>query len=176
MDVWLRLATEGSGHTFVLPAKFGASASHDGSEVVVTTLLAGAMNGKSGPTGEMEWDLATVHDEDRALTVNIENRGKPLDGRYHLVAVNKDGSRHPMDDTHFRDFRRMGPRVYFRMDVALADVDHFELVPFKDRHKFFFNGLKVPWNKPAEVSNLSAAVADQVMRLIQSRHNESATF
>ena len=53
--------------------------------------------------------------------MNIENRVKPLDGRYHLVAVNKDGSRHPMDDTHFRDFRRMGPRVYFRMDVALAD-------------------------------------------------------
>ncbi|TWU37855.1 Methicillin resistance mecR1 protein [Novipirellula aureliae] len=148
MDVWLRLATERGGHVFVLPAKTGASASHNGSEVVITTLLAGSMNGKSGPSGEMQWDLATVHAEDRELTVNIENRGKRLDGRYHLVAVNRDGSRHPMDDTHFRDFQRMGPHAYFHMDVALEDVDHFELIPFRDRHKFFFNGLEVP--VPAE--------------------------
>lgn len=169
LDVWLRLATERGGHTFVLTANTGASASHDGGELVVTALLAGRMNERSDSTGEMQWDLATAHDQNRELTVNIENRGNRLDGRYHLVAVEKDGSRHPMDHTHFWDFQRMGPHASFQMDVALDDLDHFELVPFKDRHKFFFNGLEVPRKESAGIADLSGAIAERVVRVIQTQ-------
>ncbi|MHC1768881.1 MAG: M56 family metallopeptidase [Verrucomicrobiia bacterium] len=174
MDIWLRLAIQASGQTFRLAAKTGASASHDGSEVVITTLLAGSANGRSGATGEMQWDLATVHGQDRELVLNMENRGKPLRGQYHLVAVTKDGSRYPMDHTHFWDFQRMRRHAYFRMDVALADVSHFELIPFKSRSKFFFNGLEVPGQRLPAVQELGssidmeAAVADRVVRVIQS--------
>lgn len=49
-----------------------------------------------------------------------------------------------MDSTHFWDFGQMNRHAYFLMDVALPDVDHFELIAFKNRDKFFFNGLNVP--------------------------------
>jgi serine/threonine protein kinase len=152
IDVWLRIATERPGHTFVLPAKRTASAKHAGSELVITELLAGSMSGRQGPTGEMQWDQANAAYEDRELTLNIENRGQLLEGRYHLVAVEKDGSRHPMDSTHFWDFRKMNAHAYFQIDAALEDVAHFELIPFKNRHKFFFNGLEVPRDESTAAS------------------------
>ncbi|MBP8303903.1 MAG: hypothetical protein KBE04_07240 [Phycisphaerae bacterium] len=153
LDVWLRIAVSSPGKTLVLGAKEGASAPSDASEIVVASLLEGGMNGKgSGPDGPMLWDLSTAQDQDRRTTVNLENRGDLLRGRYHLVAVKKDGSRHPMDHTHFWDFKTMNRHAYFLMDVALPDVDHFELVPFKDRDKFFFNGLEVPRDKLPELS------------------------
>lgn len=144
IDVWMRIATQDKGPVVVLDGKEGASKFVGGGELVITKLLPGSTSGKSGPTGEMEWDTSKVRDQDRALTVNLENRGKLLEGRFHLVAVKKDGSRHPLDHTHFWDFRRTGSHGYFHMDIALPDLDHFELIPFKNRHKFFFNGLEVP--------------------------------
>jgi Zn-dependent protease with chaperone function len=171
IDVWLRIVTSRPGNTIVLRAEDGALAQWNGIEVVVTSLLEGVMNGRgSDPGGGMIWDLSSAHDRDRATTVNIENRGNILRGRYHLVAVNKDGSRHPMNHTHFWDFGRMNRHAYFQMDVALADVEHFELIPFKDRHKFFFNGLKVPTKVPADIDGFGVAVADAVVRVIKTQN------
>ena len=170
LDVWLRLVTARPGRTFVLAATNGASAEADGSKLVITQLFAGMAGGESTPTGEIQWDAATLRSQDRALTINLENRGRLLDGRYHLVAVTKDGVRHPMDHTHFRDFRRSGSHAYFQMDVALADVEHFELVPFSDRHKFFFNGLEVPpcWGESAV--GLDHAGADKLKAALSAFH------
>ncbi|MCH7228904.1 M56 family metallopeptidase [Haloferula sp. A504] len=145
IDVWLRVVTEDSGPVFSIPAVEGAVATLDGSELVITRLFAGSASGRGDGTGAMEWDMTTLQDQDRTLTLNIRNRGRLLAGRYHVVAVTKDGARHPMDDRHFREFRGNGGRhAYVRMDVALDEVDHFEVIPFKARHKFFFNGLDVP--------------------------------
>ena len=173
IDVWLRIATSASGKPIVLKAEDGASTRLGRSEILVTSVLEGSMNGRgSGPDGKMIWDLSSAHEQDRTMTVNLENRGDVLRGRYHLVAVTRDGVRHPMDDTHFWDFARMNRNAYFRMDVAVKDLDYLELVPFKDRHKFFFNGLEVPREKLPELSRqtakkIEAWASDGPLRLSQ---------
>jgi beta-lactamase regulating signal transducer with metallopeptidase domain/protocatechuate 3,4-dioxygenase beta subunit len=162
IDVWLRLATQASGPVFKIPAKEGASVTQDGSELVVTKLFAGSANGRGGPTGEMVWDATTVHNQDREVTLNIQNRGEPLNGRFHLVAVTHDEVRHPMDSPHFCDFGRSARGyAYFQLYLPLEHINHFELIPFKGRHKFFFNGLDVP-RRPLPV--LSGASRERLER------------
>ncbi|HKK18127.1 MAG TPA: HEAT repeat domain-containing protein, partial [Opitutales bacterium] len=143
MDVWLRVAVNDTGPVFSIPPIEGAMATRNGSELVVTELFAGTANGRTGPTGGMAWDFSSLRDQDRSLTLNLENRGRSLKGRYLVVAVSDDGSRHSVL-TSFQNFLDKGPKIYVRIDVPLGDVDHFELIPFKGRHKFFFNGLEVP--------------------------------
>ena len=92
----------------------------------------------------MKWDVSSATEKDRETTVNIENRGKLLSGRYYPVGVKKDGSRAPLNHSHFWDFRKMNSHAYFQLDVALPDLERIELIPFGDRPKFFFNGLEVP--------------------------------
>jgi beta-lactamase regulating signal transducer with metallopeptidase domain len=146
IDIWLRVVSQGAGPIFSIPAAEGAAASRDGSDLVITKLFAGTANGRGdGPTGEMVWDMATVHAQDRSVTVNLQNRSQVIGGRYHVVAVTKDGVRYPMDHKHFIDFsNNKGHSSYVQLDVPPDELDHFEVIPFKDRHKFFFNGLEVP--------------------------------
>ena len=54
-----------------------------------------------------------------------------------------------MDHKHFLDFT-MRRHEYVRLDVRLDQIDHFELIPFKTRHKFFFNAVNVPPENPAD--------------------------
>ena len=144
VDVWLRVVENRRGETLVIPAREAASAKLNRSEIIVGKLLRGSMSGKSSPSGRMIWDTKTVNNETWQTTVNLENRGANLRGRFHLVAVDKDGTRYAMDHKHFLDFTHSGRHQYIILDVALDAIDHLELVPFKTRHKFFFNGVHVP--------------------------------
>ena len=153
IDVWMRVDENGSGPVIHLPAQSGGTGRSGKSEIVIKTLLRGTMNGRGEqhlPGKEMLWDLSTVHGADSSLTLNIENRGEVLKGRHYLVAVKKDGSRHPHD--RFFQFSPGRQFNYARLDVAVEDVDHFELLPFKDKHKFFFNGVQVPGRTLPELS------------------------
>ena len=144
IDVWMRLVTNKPGDIFVLRPQKGASMQINGSQLVVTEILAGAMSGKSNLGKGMKWDVSSATEKDRETTVNIENRGKLLSGRYYPVGVKKDGSRAPLNHSHFWDFRKMNSHAYFQLDVALPELERIELIPFGDRPKFFFNGLEVP--------------------------------
>ena len=173
IDVWMRIATARNGKTLLLTAEEGASASVNGATITIDSLLAGRMSGKGGPDGKMVWDLTTARDQDSVTTVGFQNRGETLLGRYHFVAVKKDGSRHPMDDLHFRDFSKMGSYASVILAVALNDLQHIEMVPFKKRHKFFFNGLEVPTKETVdpqkeaeeETSNIDAEDLEQPTRI-----------
>jgi len=98
----------------------------------------------------MIWDVENPRDTDWNTTVDLENKGEVLRGRHHLVAVTKDGWRHAMDHKHFLDFSLHGRHNYVQLDVGLDQIDHFELIPFKNRHKFFFNGVHVPSKEKAK--------------------------
>ena len=139
----------GPGRRILIPAKEGASVECGDSQVAVTSLLAGHMNGRGSRSGKMIWDVENPRDIDWRTTVDLENKGEVLRGRYHLVAVTKEGWRHAMDHKHFLDFT-MRRHEYVRLDVRLDQIDHFELIPFKTRHKFFFNAVNVPPENPAD--------------------------
>ena len=144
IDLWLRIVENGPGKRIVIPAKEGASVKCGDSQIVVTSLLAGSMNGKGSRSGKKIWDVENARDTDWQTTVDLENTGEVLRGRYHLVAVTKEGWRHAMDHKHFLDFSLHGRHNYVSLDVCPDVIDHLELIPFKDRHKFFFNGVDVP--------------------------------
>jgi len=145
IDLWLRIVESGKGERIVIPAKLGGTVEHGESEIVVTSLLPGIMSGTGSRSGKMIWDTESSRNANWKTTVDLQNRGADLPGRYHLVAVTKTGSRHAMDDKHFLDFpKNVGRYQYVQLDVALAELDHFELIPFKERHTFFFNGVSVP--------------------------------
>lgn len=144
MDIWLRIVENAPGQRITLPAKSGSSVRVGKSEIAVE-LLPGRMNGRSNAAGKMIWDRDTASDTTWVTTVNLENQGKALAGRYHLVAVTHSGYRHAMDHKHFLHFpSKMGHYEYARMDVPMDQIDHLELIPFKTRHKFFFNGVTIP--------------------------------
>ena len=152
VDVWLRLVRNGGGEPLIFVPENGASVRRDGSEIRIASIFRGTMDGDGqGPSGMMRWKPETVRDEDRRFTVNFENRGSLLRGRYHLVAVLKDGTRRVMDDLHYRDFRNHR-HPYVSMNAALENVAQLELIPFRSRHKFFFNGLTVPRSGLPELS------------------------
>jgi hypothetical protein len=94
IDIWLRLIENRPGKTLILADKVGASVMVGKSTIVLTSLLAGVMNGKTGPTGDFVWDSATLHDEESRTTVELHNQEVPLQGNYAVVAVTKEGQRH----------------------------------------------------------------------------------
>ena len=143
IDVWMRIVENGRGSRILIPAKEGAAVKCGDSQIVVTSLLAGSMSGRGSRSGKMIWDVENPRDTDWNTTVDLENKGEVLRGRHHLVAVAKDGWRHAMDHKHFLDFT-MRRHEYVRLDVRLDQIDHLELIPFKNRHKFFFGGVDVP--------------------------------
>ena len=158
IDVWLRLVINGAGKPLILAPENGASVRRGGSEIIIESIFRGIMDGDGqSPSGIMRWKPETVREEDRRFTVDFENRGSVLPGRYHLVAVLKDGTRRVMDDLHFRSFRNR--HQYVRMDAGLDSVARLELIPFQGRHKFFFNGLVVPH---AGLPKLSRSMSDRI--------------
>jgi hypothetical protein len=134
----------GSGERIKIPARQGASGSAGDAEIVLVDLLEGYYSGKSDGSGRLRWDLDPAHSKDRMATVQFENRGDTLRGRHHVVAVTKTGWRHAMDHTHFIDFNQLGRFQYVLMDVPVSNIDYIELIPFRTRHKFFFNRLEIP--------------------------------
>lgn len=151
VDVWMRLALSSAGPTIILPAANGATVRAGRSELVVRSLLEGSMSGRSAPSSAMTWDPTRVSNRDWQTTINLENRDGILNGRHHLVTVTKDGSRHPMDRAHFLDFSSQGRHAHAVLDVARAEIDHLELVPFGKRSKFFFNAVRIP-ERPKHLS------------------------
>ena len=66
--------------------------------------------------------------------------------KYQLVTVLKDGTR--LHD--FRFFRSNSPREVVTVSANLDDVDHFEIRPFGGRHRFFFEGVRLPKTSTAK--------------------------
>jgi len=145
IDLWLRIVENGGGKPIVIPARQGAVVKVGGTEIAVASLLEGIMSGQSDATGQMIWDVSSAHNTKWTTTIDLQNRGADLEERYHLVAVTKSGWRHAMDHKHFLEFpRHLGRFEYVQLDVGLDDIDHFELIPFHERDKFFFNAVSVP--------------------------------
>lgn len=159
IDVWLRVVRNGDGDPLIFTPEDGASVKLNDSEIRIESIFRGEMDGDGqGPSEMMRWNPETVRNEDQRFTVNFENRGSLLAGRYHLVAVLTDGTRRVMDDLHFRDFKNHR-HPYVSMNAPLEDVTQLELIPFRSRHKFFFNGLTVP--RP-ELPDLGQTTSDQI--------------
>jgi hypothetical protein len=78
-------------------------------------------------------------------TFVAEQAGPPVWGRYFAVAVDKAGQRHVPDYPHFVEFQQsMGRKVIVHFDVPYHTIDHVEWVPFKERPKFYFDGIQIP--------------------------------
>ncbi len=149
IDLWLRLVESRRGKIIRIPAKEGATVPVGTSSIVVTSLFSGSANGKTDATGRMSWDLATGSNESWQTTLSLQNQGSVLKDWYHVVAVTMDGRRHAMDHKAFVQFAiHRSHHDYVKLDVALNRIDHFELIPFRDRHKFFFDAVKVPERSP----------------------------
>ena len=166
IDIWMRLIEHRPGRTHVLDDKIGASASVGTSRIVLVSLFDGVMDGGTGPSGDMVWDAATLHDEGGRTTVELHNQGVPLQGNYAVVAVTAQGQRHAQ---YFGDFSKVG-REPLIMKVPRKQIDHLELVPVRTDHKFFFNGVAVP---RTVLPKLSSKQKREVARLLKQTETRS---
>jgi hypothetical protein len=65
--------------------------------------------------------------------------------RYQIAAVSSDGTKSHTDIPHFLNFTgSSGVRQPMYFDIALREVDHFELRPFGGRERFFFEAVELP--------------------------------
>jgi hypothetical protein len=143
IDLWLRITETRNADRIVIPAREGAEVSVGEATIVLRDFLAGSMNGIQ-VDGEFQWDRSSRRNEEAETTLSFINEGAPLVGKYVLVAVRKDGSRVHESSQHFRDFSRIGDGDFCSIEVPQNEIAHFEMVPFADRHKFFFEAVKVP--------------------------------
>ena len=146
VDVWMRLLSRKPNDTIVkLAPSEGASCKVHGGKLALAQMVEGNAN--------FEKDRFVVYREDAndcTLLVEYDGPDWPRGTRYQFTTVKKDGRRIPLDalisSTSFYQSRKVIPWV----SSGISEVDHFEIRPFVERDRFFFEGISLPKTSPAK--------------------------
>ncbi len=143
VDVWLRVQSYDAKDqvTRLEPTK-GASCDLPGG-----TLTLKDISGEYSSVDMIKGRFFGQRMESLDLVTSIFSwQGKQFNSAYQIEAVLKSGERHRPDSIphllHF-DSGKFNAAT-FRGGIILEEIDHFELRPFRGRHKFFFEAVQLP--------------------------------
>jgi hypothetical protein len=140
LDVWLRLNSYGADSPMVeLPPTLGASCNlagatftldeiRDGQWGFSSTKFVGAATGKGSTISIL------------LTTQQINKRGE----RDEIVAVSHSGETYFPNTMHYLTPQQPPLTEPIFFDVALKELDHFEIRSFGGRHRFFFEDVQLP--------------------------------
>ena len=137
VDVWLRVHSYAADDdVYELPPTAGASVDVDDQAVTLHEVQAGFV-GWSSADGFLPLH-GRLH-PDSAFEIRWKPSGD--DRHYQIAAVTDDGKR-AVDDLYY-EFNSAGNAVVI-FPVALESIDHLEIRPFGGKHRFVFDGIRLP--------------------------------
>lgn len=141
LDVWFRAQSYAAGDPVTsLAPTVGTSCSLPGGSLTLKNLQPGywAYEGVKGLTRQLTASEAQISTE-------MHWSGDWKGGQYQIAAVARDGTKVHTSSPHYLDFgsAKSSDHPYY-FDMAIEDIDHFELRPFGGRHTFYFESVKLP--------------------------------
>lgn len=141
LDVWFRAQSYAASDPVTkLGPSVGSSCALPGGSLTLKSIQPGywAYEGVKGLTRQLTASEAQVSTE-------MHWSGDWKGGQYQIAAVARDGTKVHTGSPHYLDFgsaKASDHPLYF--DMALEDIDHFELRPFGGRHTFYLESVKLP--------------------------------
>ncbi len=142
IDIWMRLHSyREDDPVYRLPAEQGSEVSISQGSLSIREVKKG-FHSYSMSDGTIKWGDST--DENIQTTVVLDFNGKWVDGRYQVCAVGKNGNKYFPGTPHFIDFNRMEFTQVINFPIQYEQLQFIEVRPYGGRHRFFFDGVKLP--------------------------------
>ncbi|MCY2926213.1 MAG: M56 family metallopeptidase, partial [Planctomycetota bacterium] len=154
VDLWLRAHSYAQDNLPVILAASEGAAVQLGKSRIKLAALRGDVTGvtkvnyQPGHTAHSGYDILWQTNPSGARNdeffVVFEQSGTWDLGQYQVCAVDKNGFKHFAGSPHYIDFTKNGGPEIIVFRIPLANLDHFEWRPFGGRHRFFFDGVRLP--------------------------------
>ncbi len=149
IDIWFRAASYTKDESLVrLDAVNGASVPFETGRLTVREVHPGGdsyrVQGRPGSNHPRYLWTTSTGDDDTSCAVILEWDGEPLAGRYRIRAVCRDGQSVFPTIQHILEFSLREVSQAIQFETAAAQIDHFELRPFEERHTFYFDDVRLP--------------------------------
>ncbi len=151
VDLWMRAHSYHKDYpVYKLPPQEGSSVVIVDGKITIDEVQKGSVSYKM-TRGNIQWGQSEG-DESVACTVVFDFNGEWTGDRYQICAVSQNGNKVFPDVPHFIDFNEMGPTQVINFEIPYTLIDHFEIRPFGGRHRFYFEGLRLPKISPASLN------------------------